>query len=72
MVDGWIMSVDIIDGGGTNVGETEGLGKAAIDRLKESIKNRNTWDVDKLTGASLTSNAIRESAKEAINQITGE
>ena len=52
-------------------GETPGIGSEAITRLHDAIKAANSADVDGVSGASFTSNAIKTAATEAIAQITG-
>jgi fumarate reductase flavoprotein subunit len=50
-------------------GETQGIGSRAIDILPGSIITANSADVDSLSGASVTSQAIKTAAREAIGKI---
>lgn len=52
--------------------ETEGVGSLAIEQMPDSILEANSADVDTVSGATITSNAIITAAKMAIMQKTGE
>jgi fumarate reductase flavoprotein subunit len=52
-------------------GETAGIGSRAITMLPESMVAANSADVDALSGASVTSQALKAAAKEAIEKIGG-
>ena len=53
-------------------GETEGIGAAAGDALKEQILSTQGIDIDTVSGASVTSNAVREAAADCIRQAGGQ
>lgn len=48
--------------------ETPTIGGKAAEQLKEMIEKSNSTNVDAVTGATLTSNAVIEAANEAIKQ----
>jgi fumarate reductase flavoprotein subunit len=50
-------------------GETQGIGSRAIALLPGAIVAANSADVDAVAGASVTSQAIKTAAKEAIAKI---
>ena len=52
----------------TGRGETEGIGSTAVEKLTAAMLEAKTWDVDVLTGATITSDAIKEAAKKAMTQ----
>ena len=52
-------------------GETEGLGAAAGDALKEQILSTQSLEIDGVAGASVTSNAVKEAAIDCIRQAGG-
>ena len=47
-------------------GETEGIGTNAIDQLPGKIVKENKISVDGVTGATITSDAIKDAAKAAL------
>lgn len=47
-------------------GETEGIGTNAIDQLPGEIVKENKISVDGVTGATITSDAIKDAAKAAL------
>ena len=49
--------------------ETQGVGSLALLSVPAQMVARNSLDVDTLTGASTTSNAIMEAAKAAVALI---
>ena len=49
-------------------GETDGIGSKAIDQLPGDIVAGNTLDVDGVSGATVTSNAIKEAAAKALEE----
>ena len=51
--------------------ETPGIGTKAIDELPAIIVQNNNYDVDHISGATVTSNAIKEGVKEAIETSGG-
>jgi fumarate reductase flavoprotein subunit len=50
-------------------GETPGIGSEAIAQLPNAIKAANSADVDGISGATFSSNAVITAAKDAIAQI---
>lgn len=48
--------------------ETESIGGMAIEQLPEVIKEKQTWDIDGVAGATVTSGAIKEAAKSAMTE----
>ena len=46
--------------------ETPGIGSKAIEELPEKIVSSNSLDVDAISGATVTSDAIKEAAKKAL------
>lgn len=49
-------------------GETEGIGSKAVEEMPELIKAANSWDVDVVSGATITSTTIKKLAKEAMTE----
>lgn len=62
MEDGAISAVNILE-----QHETDGIGSRALDILPDEMIRMNTWDVDVVTGATMTSNALREAVRVALN-----
>ena len=52
-------------------GETEGVGAAAGDALREQILGAQGVGIDGVSGASITSNAVKEALADCINQAGG-
>ena len=52
-------------------GETEGIGKAAAERLAQEILERQSWEVDAVSGASSTSRAVRQALEACFAQAKG-
>lgn len=48
--------------------ETQGVGTKAIDAMPNAMVSANTWDVDAVSGATTTSNAIREAVRQAMGE----
>lgn len=48
--------------------ETQGVGTNAIDQLPEKIENADSTDVDAISGATVTSNAIKEAVDNALKE----
>jgi fumarate reductase flavoprotein subunit len=70
------VTVTIEDGRITSVeaegpGETQGIGSRALDMLPGAIVSANSADVDGISGSSITSQALKAAAKEAISKIGG-
>ena len=53
-------------------GETESLGGKAAEELQKSILSGQTSEVDAMSGATVTSNAIKKAAADCIAQAKGE
>ncbi len=52
-------------------GETPDLGGKAAEKLKEALIANQSADVDAITGATVTSDAIRKAAADCITQASG-
>ena len=52
-------------------GETEGIGAAAGDALREQILATQNLEIEGVSGASVTSNAVKEAAADCIRQAGG-
>lgn len=52
--------------------ETPGIGQAAADALKKSLLAAQSADIDAVSGASITSSAVRKAAAKCIAQARGE
>ena len=61
--DGKIVSVDVVE-----QNETVGIGDQAVNQLPAKILEAQSADVDGVTGATVTSNAIKEAVKDALAQ----
>ena len=57
----YIYSVEV-----TDQHETEGIGTIAVDQLPSIIYNSQSYNVDAVSGATITSNAIMEATKAAL------
>ena len=53
----------------TEHSETEGVGTRAIDALPDAIVTAGTWDVDGVSGATVTSNAIKAAVASAMGEV---
>ena len=51
--------------------ETEGIGSKAIEELPSKIVEANGVDVDVVSGATVTSNAILAGVQDCLNQASG-
>lgn len=58
-----IVSVEVIEHG-----ETEGLCEPAIEQIPASIVSGQTYEVDGISGATMTSNGIMKAVKDAMEQ----
>ncbi len=56
----------IVDVKAEGANETQGIGTNAIDQLPGKIVEANSADVEVVSGATVTSNAIIEAVKSAI------
>ena len=52
--------------------ETDNVGKAAIPTLQEQIVKANGADIDGVSGATVTSNAVKEAVKQALGEASPE
>ncbi|MGD9568269.1 MAG: FMN-binding protein [Sedimentibacter sp.] len=59
-----IVNVDVV-----GEKETEGVGSKAIDQLPDKIEEADSTDVDAVSGATKTSNAIKEAVDKALEGI---
>lgn len=48
--------------------ETEGIGSRAIEKMPDRIVNANSYNVDVVSGATVTSNAIKDAVKNALDK----
>ncbi|MDO4493662.1 MAG: FAD-dependent oxidoreductase [Clostridia bacterium] len=48
--------------------ETAGIGSRAVEMMPERIKEAGTWDVEAVSGATISSTAIKLAAKEAMTE----
>ena len=46
--------------------ETQGVGTRAIDALPERMAAQGTWDVDAISGATVTSEAVKAAVRQAM------
>lgn len=65
------VTVEVVDGAITAVSaegaaETAGIGTQAIENLPAAILANGTWDVDVVTGATVSSAAVKQAAREAL------
>lgn len=65
------VTLEVSDGTITNVEivgdkETEGVGSKAVEEMPDMIKEANSFDVDSVSGATITSTAIKKITKEAM------
>ena len=58
-----IVSVEVIEHG-----ESAGISDPAISQVPERIVDAQSWDVDGVSGATMTSNGIRQAVKDAMRQ----
>lgn len=49
--------------------ETDGISDPAISQIPEAIVAANSAEVDSVSGATITSNAIKEAVADALNQV---
>lgn len=48
--------------------ETQGVGTRAIDSMPEAMVSAGSWDVDTVSGATVTSNALRAAVQNALGE----
>lgn len=53
-------------------GETPNIGQAAAEALKKSLLTAQTYEIDGVSGASITSGAVRQAAEKCIAQAKGD
>lgn len=58
----------ITDAKVTGDGETPEVGGKALETLAESIKTNNTYDIDTVAGATVTSTGVKKAAKAAMSE----
>ena len=52
-------------------GETPGIGSVAAEQLAQQILERQSWEIDAVSGASVTSNAVRRAIESCVAQAKG-
>ena len=52
-------------------GETQGIGAAIGDQVKEQLLSAQTAEIDGVSGATMTSTAVRTAARDCIDQAKG-
>lgn len=52
--------------------ETEGIGSRAVRELPDQMVKNNTYAVDAISGATTSSNAIKQAVKNALDQVDAE
>lgn len=57
----------IVDVQAKGEAETQGIGSQALEELPGRMLEAQTWDVDGVSGASLTSRAVKNAAQKAMN-----
>ncbi len=61
MENGALTNVEV-----TQHNETQGIGTRAIDAMPAAMVSAGTWDVDIVAGATVTSNALKEAVRTAM------
>ncbi len=64
VVDGTIKAVEVV-----SHKETDGIGTMAIETLPAQIVEKNSTEVDTVSGATITSNAIIEAVNDALSKV---
>lgn len=64
--DGKISDVKVLEHS-----ETKGLGDSAMETIGEVIKNTNSTNIETVSGATVSSNAMMEAVKDALRQAGG-
>ena len=49
--------------------ETPSIGGVAIEQMIEIMKEKNSYDVDTISGATFSSQALKDAVKEAMEQL---
>ncbi|MBR4550630.1 MAG: FAD-dependent oxidoreductase [Oscillospiraceae bacterium] len=52
-------------------GETQGIGAAIGEKMEQALLAGQTWEIDGVTGATETSDAVRKAAAACVAQATG-
>ena len=52
-------------------GETQGIGSVIGEKMEEALLSGQTWDVDAVSGATESSDAVRKAAAACVAQATG-
>ena len=52
-------------------GETQGIGSVIGEKMEAALKSAQSWDVDAVTGATESSEAVRKAAAACVAQATG-
>lgn len=63
VADGKLTAVSVVQHN-----ETEGIGTLAVEQIPEAILKAQTYDVDVVSGATVTSNAIKLAVQDAMKQ----
>ena len=66
VADGKISDVKVLEHS-----ETKGLGDSAMETIGEVIKNTNSTNIETVSGATVSSNAMMEAVKDALRQAGG-
>lgn len=61
--DGRLTQVEVLEHS-----ETENVGTRAIEQLPDAMAAAGTWDVDGITGATITSNALKAAVRMALDE----
>lgn len=51
--------------------ETEGIGKAALEELANQVLEKGSAEIDGVSGASVTSNAVKQAVQKCIDEANG-
>ncbi|MDR7870970.1 MAG: FMN-binding protein [Tissierellaceae bacterium] len=63
VTDGKISAVEV-----TEQNETEGFSEPALEQIPAAIVEKNSTEVDAVSGATVTSNAIKDAVNNALEQ----
>jgi hypothetical protein len=69
LVDGFIDAVNIVTGYGNTALESPEFWPIAYTHAMEFLPVMNSWELDVITGASFSSTAIRDAARQAIEKF---
>lgn len=67
MEDGKLHHVEVLEHH-----ETQDVGTRAIDQLPDAMAEAGTWDVDAVSGATITSSALKEAVRTAMGEAAPE